>query len=193
MMKKILYNSLIMLMIMTLLTGIIYPLIITGLTTIFFPAESKGSLVRNSEGTVIGSSLIGQPTDSNIYFHPRPSSVNYSTIPSGGSNYSWTDKRLESQVDGRKASFLEENGLSDSTEVPAEMLTASASGLDPHISPHAAYLQAGRIAKARNFNDEQVKELNGLIVKMTEKPQYSLFGEERINVFLLNLGLDKIK
>jgi potassium-transporting ATPase KdpC subunit len=191
--RKTIYSSIIMLIMMTVLTGLVYPLIITGLATILFPAEVKGSIIKNSDGVVIGSKLIGQETDSSIYFHPRPSATGYSTIPSGASNFSWTDKRFQSLVKERRAAFLKENYLPDSTNVPVEMLTASASGLDPHITPGAAFMQANRISTARHFDEEQAKELNDLIVKMTEKPQYSLFGEERINVFLLNLNLDKIK
>ena len=144
-------------------------------------------------GIIIGSVFIGQEFDSSAYFRSRPSAISYNPLPSGGSNLSWSDKRLQDIVARRKEAFLSENMLNDTIAVPIEMLFASASGLDPHISPLAAYLQAERIAKARKFNDDQKQKLAMLIINMTEKPQYSLFGEERINVFLLNLELDKIK
>jgi K+-transporting ATPase ATPase C chain len=114
-------------------------------------------------------------------------------LPSGGSNFSWSDQRLKDLVAERKAAFIKGNMLNDTIAVPVEMLFASASGLDPHISPRAALLQAERVALARKFNDDQRQELSMLILKMTEKPQFSIFGEERINVFLLNLELNKIR
>lgn len=192
-MKKFLAISIRTLLLMTVLTGIVYPLLITAFAKVFYPVESRGSLVLDRSGRIIGSALIGQAADSAKFFHPRPSAVNYQTIPSGASNYSWSENRLKNLVTDRRASFLRENGLSDTTRVPAEMLTASASGLDPHISPRAAFLQAGRIAQARHYSDHQRGELNALIAKMTEKPQYGVFGEERINVLLLNLELEEIK
>lgn len=191
-MKKQINTALRLLLIFTVITGIIYPILITGVSRIFFYDKAQGSLVLK-DGKIVGSSLIGQANDSAAYFWPRPSAVNYQTLPSGASNYGWTDKRLKEQVNERKQSFIKGNMLSDTTEVPSEMLFASASGIDPDISPHAALLQVERVSKARNFNAAQKEELIRLIAKMTEKRQFSIFGEERINVFLLNLNLDKIK
>jgi len=191
-MKKSIITSVILILIFTLITGIVYPLIITGISQIFFHEEAEGSMVKRN-GIIIGSVFIGQEFDSSAYFRSRPSAISYNPLPSGGSNLSWSDKRLQDIVARRKEAFLSENMLNDTIAVPIEMLFASASGLDPHISPLAAYLQAERIAKARKFNDDQKQKLAMLIINMTEKPQYSLFGEERINVFLLNLELDKIK
>jgi len=181
-----------MILILTLITGLLYPLFITGVSQAFFNKKSRGSMV-NKDGTIIGSGLIGQANDSSIYFWPRPSAINYQPLPSGASNFSWTDQRFKKLVEERKEAFLKGNMLKDTVSVPIEMLCASGSGLDPHISPRAAFLQAERISKSRGFNDDQKQNLAILIAKMTEKPQYSLFGEERINVFLLNLELDKIK
>jgi K+-transporting ATPase ATPase C chain len=191
-MKKLILISFRLLLVLTLLTGIVYPLCITGISLAFFKSKAGGSLVKVN-GVIIGSALIGQQFDSPLYFHSRPSAVNYQVMPSGASNLSWTDIRLKDQVLERKEKFLLENMLADTTIVPKEMLYASASGIDPHISPRAAFLQVERIAASRKFDTAQKEKLNLLVLKMTEKPQYSLFGEERINVFLLNLELDKIE
>ncbi|NTV85027.1 MAG: potassium-transporting ATPase subunit KdpC [Bacteroidales bacterium] len=179
-------------LILTVITGIIYPLLITGISGIFFHDKAEGNLVKIN-GEVVGSKLIGQQFNSAVYFHSRPSAINYQTLPSGASNLSWSDNRLKVAVNLRKEAFLRENLLADTTTVPTEMLFASASGIDPHISPASAYLQMDRIALSRNFNDEQKLKLGLLITELKKEPQYSIFGEERINVFLLNLELDKIK
>ena len=181
-----------MIFFLTLITGIIYPVLVTGVSGIFFHDQAGGSLVRKN-GVILGSELIGQQFDSVKYFHSRPSAVNYQPYPSGASNLSWSDKRLKETVALRKETFLKENFLNDSTVIPTEMLFASASGIDPHISHRAALLQVERITRSRNFTEAQKQKLFSLINKLTEKPQYSLFGEERINVFLLNLELDKIQ
>jgi potassium-transporting ATPase KdpC subunit len=191
-MKKQINIALRLLLVLTIITGVIYPLLITGISRAIFHDKSEGSLVKK-DGQIAGSLLIGQANDSIAYFWPRPSAVNYQTLPSGGSNYSWSDQRLKELVAERKAAFIKDNMLNDTSSVPVEMLFASASGLDPHISPRAALLQADRVAKARNFNEDQKQKLLMLIAKMTEKPQFSLFGEARINVFLLNLELNKIR
>jgi K+-transporting ATPase ATPase C chain len=191
-MKKQIIISVRLFLIFTVVTGIIYPLIITGISKIFFHEEAEGSLVKEND-IIIGSGLIGQEFDSIAYFWSRPSAMSYQPLPSGGSNYSWSDQRLKALVAERKKAFIRGNMLNDTTSIPVEMLFASASGLDPHISSRATFLQAERVARARNFNDDQKQKLAGLIVKMTEKPQFSIFGEERINVFLLNLELDKIR
>jgi K+-transporting ATPase ATPase C chain len=191
-MKKTMFIAFRLVLFFTVVAGVIYPLFITGISLLFFTEKAQGSLVI-TDGVVMGSKLIGQQFDSISYFHSRPSALNYQAMPSGASNLSWTDQRLKEMVAKRKEDFLSNNMLPDTTAVPPEMLFASASGLDPHISPRSAYLQVERIARSRKFNEEQKHRLNLTLAKMTEKPQYSLFGEERINVFLLNLELDKIK
>jgi len=191
-MKKSILIALRLCLILTVITGIIYPLLITGISGIFFHDKAEGNLVKIN-GEVVGSKLIGQQFDSAVYFHSRPSAIYYQTLPSGASNLSWSDNRLKVAVNLRKEAFLRENLLADTTTVPTEMLFASASGIDPHISPASAYLQMERIALSRKFNDEQKLKLARLITELKEDPQYSLFGKERINVFLLNLELDKIK
>ena len=192
MMKKTLLAGLRLIVFMTILTGIVYPLCITGFARIFYDDKAGGSIIEK-DGRILGSVLIGQQFDSTIYFHSRPSAVNYQSNPSGGSNLSWTDTRLKELVSNRKKNFLNANSLNDSAKIPLEMLFASGSGIDPHVSPEAALLQVERICKVRNFNSAQRQNLVEVIVKLTEKPQYSLFGKERINVFLLNLELDKIQ
>jgi len=174
------------------ITGIFYPLIITGVAQIFFPYKANGSLVIQND-KVIGSELMGQQFNSMAYFWSRPSANSYNTLPSAGSNLGPTSAKLMQQMNERKQNFIRLNSVSASTEIPSEMIFASASGLDPHISRAAAILQVDRIVKYRRFSDEQRKRVTDLITKLTEAPQFHLFGKERINVFLLNLSLDKIK
>lgn len=190
-MKTILI-SLKILLILTIITGVAYPLLMTGIIQLIFPGKANGSLIIR-DNKVVGSTLIGQNFDSTAYFWPRPSAIGYNPLPSGGSNYGPTSEKLKLQVAEREKKFTEANGLSSGTTVPSEMVFASASGLDPHISPEAARLQVNRIIKARNFSIDQKKNLQNIIEKLTERPQFQLLGQERINVFLLNLELDKIK
>jgi K+-transporting ATPase ATPase C chain len=142
---------------------------------------------------VVGSSLIGQEFDSAAYFWSRPSSDGYNPLPSGGSNLGPTSRALKQMIIKRRDLFGEKNGINDSVVIPSEMACASASSLDPDISPQAAYLQVNRIAAARKFNVTQKRQLIELIGKMSQKPQFFFLGENRINVLMLNLELDKIK
>ena len=180
------------LLIMVMLTGLIYPLFITGVSQIIFPFRSNGSLLKKN-GKIIGSELIGQKFDSSIYFWSRPSSTDYNPVPSGASNYGPTSEKLKQIVMQRKIEFCEKNGISDSTIVPLEMLFASGSGLDPHISPESAKIQAERVARVRNFNPGQRKKLMECIDNLTEHRGISIFGEKRVNVLLLNIETDSIK
>jgi potassium-transporting ATPase KdpC subunit len=175
----------------TVLTGIIYPLFITGITQLVFPVQANGSLIYK-DNKPIGSQFIGQKFDSAIYFTSRPSAISYNPLPSGGSNWGLTNVKLKNSVDLLKKRFIAFNHL-DSLTIPSEMLFTSASGLDPHISLNAALIQADRIAKTRNFNAEQRKKLMQCIEDHTEAPQFLLLGEERVNVLLLNLDIDKIQ
>jgi len=175
----------------TILTGIIYPLLVTGIAQLVFPAKANGSLIfKNNQ--IIGSELIGQQFDSAVYFSSRPSAVSYNPLPSGGSNFGLTNAKLKNLATERKKKFIAFNQLDTLTKVPSEMLFASASGLDPHISPKSAFLQVDRIAKARNFGDSQKQELKKKIADLTETPQFLCLGETRINVLALNIELDKI-
>ena len=177
----------------TILTGVLYPLLITGIAQITFPANANGSIIYK-DNKAIGSKLIGQQFDSVIYFSSRPSAVAYNPLPSGGSNYGSTNIKLKKQVAERKTQFWKFNQLdSIKTTIPSEMLFASASGLDPHISVNAAMLQVDRIANARKFNKIQKQKIVKSVQGHIEEPQFLCLGEQRINVLLLNIELDKIK
>jgi len=179
-------------LVFTILTGVIYPLVVTGIAQVVFPHQANGSLILK-DNKIIGSELIGQQFDSTIYFTSRPSAIGNNPLPSGGSNYGLTSVKLKAQVTERKSKFIAFNQLNKTTEVPSEMLFASASGLDPHISPIAAELQINRIATARHFNNVQKERLKTLVEKTSEAPQLACLGENRVNVLLLNIALDKIK
>lgn len=178
--------------IFTILTGIVYPLLVTGIAQVVFPHQANGSLILK-DNKIIGSELIAQQSDSTIYFTSRPSAIAYNPIPSGGSNYGLTNVKLKNQVTERKNKFIQFNQLDKNIEIPSEMLFASASGLDPHISPEAAGLQINRIAKARDFSNVQKQKLRMLVEKMSEVPQLGCLGENRVNVLLLNIRLDELK
>ena len=189
---KTLIISLKIFLFFTVLTGVLYPLFVTGIAQVVFPAKANGSLLIK-DNKKIGSELIGQQFDSTIYFSSRPSAISYNPLPSGGSNYGLTNSKLKQQVIERKQHFIKFNQLDSLSQIPAEMLFASASGLDPHISKQSALLQVNRIATARNFNVAQKQQLIACVNRLTEKPQILVLGEERVNVLLLNLELDKIR
>ena len=179
-------------LVFTILTGVIYPLLVTGIAQVVFPHQANGSLIYK-DNKLIGSELIGQQSDSTIYFTSRPSAIGNNPLPSGGSNYGLTSAKLKAQVAERKSKFIKLNQLEQNAEIPSDMLFASASGLDPHISPEAADLQINRIAKARNFSNVQKQKLKMLVLNMSEAPQLMCLGENRVNVLLLNIALDKLK
>lgn len=191
-MKRQIITGLKLFMSMTILTGVIYPVLVTGLARLFFKDKSNGSLVER-KGVFIGSELIAQKFDSEIYFWPRPSAIDYNPLPSGASNLGPLSQKLKESVNERKEFFINRNMIKNSSDLPSEMLFASGSGLDPHISPQAALMQANRVAKARRFTESQKEHLIDIIQNMTEKRQFSLLGEERINVFILNLKIDSLK
>ena len=176
---------------LTVLTGIIYPLFVTGIAQLIFPWKANGSIIIKND-KAIGSELIGQQFDSSIYFSSRPSAIAYNPLPSGGSNFGLTNAKLKHSVDSITKQFITYNQLGSLTKVPSEMVFASGSGLDPHISPTAALLQVDRIAKARKFSDVQKQKLVQCVNDLTESPQFFCLGDERINVLLLNLETDKI-
>jgi len=175
----------------TILCGIVYPLFITGIAQVAFPKQANGSLIVQ-DNKLIGSELIGQKFDSEIYFWSRPSATDYSSMPSGGSNFGPTSSKLKQLVADRTAQWVKSNPTSDAGKIPSEMLLASASGLDPHISPKAALLQVDRIVKVRNFDDGKKQQLLKTISELSETPQFTFLGENRINVLALNLELDKL-
>jgi potassium-transporting ATPase KdpC subunit len=190
-MKQILI-ALKFLLIMTVLTGIIYPVAMTGIAQICFPSKANGSLIIR-DGKPIGSELIGQKFDSTVYFWPRPSASDYNPVPSAASNYGPTSDTLKKLVTMRRARFAEMNSIPHAMSVPKEMVFASGSGLDPHISPEAASMQAARVIKARHFNSKQEEKLLKTIKDLTEGPQFLFLGESRINLLKLNLAADKIQ
>jgi K+-transporting ATPase ATPase C chain len=177
---------------MTVLTGIIYPLVMTVIAQLSFPSKANGSLIFE-DGKVLGSVLIGQKFDSSIYFWSRPSAIGYNPVPSGASNYGPTSDTLKKQVTARRALFAKINSITDEATIPKEMIFASASGLDPHISPQAALMQVERISKARQFDNSEREKLLKIINELTEGPQFLFFGEQRINVLSLNIELNKIR
>jgi len=188
---KSLIITLKMLLFLSVLTGVVFPLIVTGIAQIVFKDKANGSLVEKN-GSVVGSTLIGQKFDTVIYFSSRPSAISYNPLPSGGSNLGLTNNRLFVLSEQRRHQFISFNKLDTLTTVPSEMLFASASGLDPHISLKSALLQYERVSGARKLNESQKAKLKELIFKLTEHKQFSCLGEERINVLQLNLSLDKL-
>jgi K+-transporting ATPase ATPase C chain len=183
---KLLWQSIMLTIVFTVMTGVIYPLVITGISQVAFHDQANGSLlVRN--GTVVGSELLAQQFTGDKYFWPRPSAGSYATVPSGASNLGPTSQALQSNVTANVAAFRTGNKLAADAPVPADMVFTSASGLDPHISPEAARLQVARVAAARSLGADQVK---ALVEKFVESPQWGIFGEARVNVLQLNLALD---
>ena len=186
-------SAILMLIVLTLLLGIIYPLVMTGLAQALFPYQANGSLVRDSSGAVIGSALIGQNFSDPKYFHPRPSAAGkdgYDATASGGSNLGPANQKLIDSVKERTDAYRQENGLAADAQVPVDAVTASASGLDPEISPANAYLQDARVARARGLTEAQVKVL---VDQHTQGRTLWIFGEPRVNVLELNLALDNSK
>ena len=188
---KTLIISLKLLVFMTLLTGIVYPLFIYLVAKTVFPQMSEGSFVKINE-KIIGSELFGQKFSAKRYFQSRPSAVDYQPMPSGGSNLAPTSQTLKSKIDSLRQAYIVFNGLPENTDVPSDAVFSSASGIDPHISPVNALLQSGRISKERNYDGNKKKQLTELINRLTEEPQYGFLGEPRLNVLKLNLELDKL-
>jgi len=167
--------------VLSLLTGAVYPLIVTGFGQLLFTKEARGSLLARGD-QIIGSSLISQKFNSERYFHSRPSAVDYGTVASGASNLSPTSQSLKDAVKTRRESL--------GPDAPADLLTTSASGLDPHISPEAVKFQMERIIDARNIPPERTADLEKLVGTLTEEPQWGFLGRSRVNVLLLNQALD---
>ena len=180
-----------MTIVLTVLTGILYPLAMVGVAHIVFPSEAEGSLVYRN-GVPVGSSLIGQNFKSPGYFRSRPSAAGdkgYDPTSSSGSNLGPTNKAFTESVKQRLKIVLEENRGVQASQVPVDMVTASGSGLDPEISPAAAEIQVQRVAKARSISEEAVQDL----VKLHTRPRWAGFlGEPGVNVIELNLALDQL-
>jgi potassium-transporting ATPase KdpC subunit len=172
--------------VLTIITGVLYPLAVTAIARAAFPAQANGSLVNNAAGVPTGSALLAQPTTSEHYFWPRPSATDYATIASGASNLAPTSQKLRDAIAARATALRTAHNLALDAPVPADLLMTSGSGLDPHISPAAAAFQAARVATARNLS---LAAVSAAIAAHTESG--GLLGEDRVNVLLLNLALDK--
>ena len=167
----------------------LYPLVVFGIAQVCFHDQANGSLIVDSHGTVLGSRLIGQPFTADKYFHPRPSSAGngYDPTSSGGSNLGPTSQKLRDSIAQNVADYRAQNALATNAPVPADAVTASGSGLDPHISPENANLQTPRVAKARSLTIEKVHDL---IKQNTDPANFGVLGEPGVNVLRLNLALD---
>jgi potassium-transporting ATPase KdpC subunit len=169
----------------------VYPLVVFGVAQLLFPHKANGSLITDAQGTVRGSRLIGQQFAADKYFHPRPSAAGngYDATSSGGSNLGPTSQKLRDSIAQNIAGYRSQNGLATNAPVPADAVTASASGLDPHISPENARLQAARVAKARGLAPDQVQ---ALIAQHTYAAHFGLLGDPGVNVLELNFALDAL-
>lgn len=178
---KTILQSLRAYLVLTVVTGVIYPLFITGIAQLCFQHQANGSRVVQN-GQIVGSDLLAQKFESPRYFWPRPSGADFATLPSGASNKGPTSADLKKAIDDRRTRF--------GADAPVDLLTASGSGLDPHISPEAAHSQISRIAAARGISPQKMSEL---VDQTTEAPQLGFLGEPRVNVLRLNRALDAIR
>jgi K+-transporting ATPase ATPase C chain len=189
-MPRILIIALRVTLVTLVVTGILYPFAVTGLAQIIFPSQANGSLVTDERSQVVGSSLIGQGFAQAAYLQPRPSAAGdkgYDAQASGGSNYGVTSKKLKDRIEQDAARLRKENPEGPGP-IPGELLTASASGLDPHLSPEGALWQVPRIAKARGVSPERIQRI---LAANIEGRELGVLGEPRVNVLLVNLALDQ--
>ena len=186
-MKKNLITAVLMTIATTVLLGILYPLLVTGLAQLIFPRQANGELIHGKDGVIIGSRLIGQPFSRTGYFHSRPSAAGaagYDASASGGSNLGPTNAQLIARVNGDVAKLQADN---PGTPVPVDLVTTSGSGLDPDISPAAAEFQIRRVAAERKIPEADVASL---VRENSEGRQWGFLGEPRVNVLTLNIALD---
>jgi potassium-transporting ATPase KdpC subunit len=193
-MLKLTIQSIRQTLLWSIICGVLYPVVITVLCQLMFHDQANGSLITR-DGKLIGSELLAQQFQGSNYFWPRPSACTYGSSASGivassGSNLGPTSGTLQTNVQNNAAAFISGNNLPTNTVVPVDMVFASASGLDPHISPEAARLQVARVAAARSLPVDQVK---ALVEQFVEPPQWGFLGQERVNVLKLNVALDATK
>jgi K+-transporting ATPase ATPase C chain len=185
---KNLVTAILMTVVTTVLLGLIYPLVVTGLAQVIFPDKANGQLIRDEKGNVIGSRIIGQPFSSPGYFRSRPSaagSAGYDAGASSGSNLGPTNKKLIDRIQADVEKLQAEN---PGKPIPVDLVTTSGSGLDPHISPAAAEFQVPRVARERGVSEDRIRQV---VAVHTEGRQFGFLGEPRVNVLELNLDLDK--
>jgi K+-transporting ATPase ATPase C chain len=184
-------NGLMLLVVLTLLTGVVYPLTMTALAQVAFPKQANGSLIER-DGKVVGSVLLGQNFSKSEYFQGRPSAAGekgYDATSSSGTNLGPTSAKLMDAIQSKLADVRSQNNLPDDAVIPADLVTSSASGLDPDISLAGAYIQINRVAEARSLSSDQVQKL---VDSQAQLPQLGFLGEKRVNVLQLNLALDDL-
>src|SRR5208282_6723550 len=188
---KELWTSILATVVLCVVVSGFYPVLIWGIGQVLFPHQANGSLVERN-GQIVGSELLAQGFSGAKYFHPRPSAAGtgYDPLNSGGSNLGPTSQKLIDGIKANVAQYRQENGLSADAAVPADAVTASGSGLDPHISLQNAELQAPRVAKERGMKEDEVRALIG---QYTDPPEFGFLGDAGVNVLRLNLALDGVK
>jgi potassium-transporting ATPase KdpC subunit len=190
MFQRLLRPAIVLTLLLCVITGLIYPGVVTGLAQMLFPRQANGSIVEVN-GRPVGSALIGQMFTRPEYFHSRPSGAGsgYDPTASAGTNKGPTDRKLaDTLITGAVEQVVREDGV-ERGKIPTDMVTASGSGLDPHISPANAQAQVARVAQARRLSPDQVQVL---VARYTEGRQFGIFGEPRVNVLLLNVALDSL-
>ena len=188
MLRKQLWPAIAITLVMCIITGLIYPGVVTGLAQVLFSHQANGSLV-SVNGRVVGSALIGQPFTKPEYFHPRPSAAGngYDPLNTGGTNKGPTDRKLADTLIAQAVDSVVKNDGAVKGRIPSDMVTSSGSGLDPDISPANAYLQVARVARARGIDSARVR---AVVDEHVQGRQFGFFGEPRVNVLLLNIALD---